>query len=376
MFGLGKDKDIFTKNITRKYKNARITIIDANYKKDSDNNEVMLDNENVDKLLGDINRAIENNESKYNPSGKRILIANNEKAMDEFIKSESNRELKETPLNDEFINIYNPEYSFDDVFISEKEKKQILNVLNIKKHENKLYSQWGFEGRSRFNRGVVLNFFGVPGTGKSMAAEAVAKYLGKKVYSINYADLESKYVGQTPKNVKKAFEAAKENNAVLVFEEADSFLGKRLTNISQSADYNINITRSVMLLELEKFEGIVIFTTNLLSNYDDAFKRRILCSVEFKMPDKEGRKEIFKIHIPKNMPLSDEVSVDTLGAEFIDITGADIKDIVFMAAVNALENEENKQGSEESDTEKDETINIKVTMDDFRTAYNDIKQRY
>ena len=375
MFGLGKEKGTFTKNITRKYKNARITIIDANYKKDDDE-EVMLDNENIDKLLGDINRAIENNESKYNPTGKRIIIANNEKSMEEFIKSQNNTELKETPLNDEFIDIYEPSYSFDDIYLDEKEKKQILNVLNIKKHENKLYSEWGFEGKSKYNRGVILNFFGVPGTGKSMAAEAVAKYLGKKVYSINYADLESKYVGQTPKNVKKAFNAAKENNAVLVFEEADSFLGKRLTNITQSADYNINITRSVMLLELEKFEGIVIFTTNLLSNYDDAFKRRILSNIEFKMPDSEGRKEIFKLHIPENMPLSDEVSVDILGEEFTDITGADIKDIVFMAAVNALENVDNDESTVECEDEDSNTLNIKVTMEDFKAAYNDIKQRY
>ena len=192
-----------------------------------------------------------------------------------------------------------------------------------------------------------------------MAAEAVAKYMDKKIYSINYANLESKYVGQTPKNIKKAFDMAKTDNAVLVFEEADSFLGKRLTNISQSADYGVNITRSVMLVELEKFEGVVIFTTNLLANYDEAFKRRILSNIEFKMPDKEGRKEVFKLHTPENMPLNEEVTFDVLADEFEGISGADIKDIVFMAAVNALESEKEN-----------------VSMDDFKSAYNNIKNRY
>lgn len=192
-----------------------------------------------------------------------------------------------------------------------------------------------------------------------MAAEAVAKYMDKKIYSINYANLESKYVGQTPKNIKKAFDMAKTDNAVLVFEEADSFLGKRLTNISQSADYGVNITRSVMLVELEKFEGVVIFTTNLLANYDEAFKRRILSNIEFKMPDKEGRKEVFKLHTPENMPLNEEVTFDVLADEFEGISGADIKDIVFMAAVNALESEKEN-----------------VSMDDFKAAYNNIKNRY
>ena len=114
-----------------------------------------------------------------------------------------------------------------------------------------------------------------------------------------------------------------------------------------------------MLVELEKFEGVVIFTTNLLANYDEAFKRRILSNIEFKMPDKEGRKEVFKLHTPENMPLNEEVTFDVLADEFEGISGADIKDIVFMTAVNALESEKEN-----------------VSMDDFKAAYNNIKNRY
>lgn len=357
MFGISKEK-IFTKTITRKYRNARITILDAKFKME-DNKEVMLDADSIDRFLSEINKAVESNSSKYNPTGKRILIANDEKLINNYNKNEKEEELKETPLKEDFVDIYTPNYSLDDVYLCEKEKRQILNVLNIKKHAEKLYGEWGFGDKNNVPKSIVFNFFGPPGTGKSMAAEAVAKYLDKKIYAINYANLESKYVGQTPKNIKRAFDMAKADNAVLVFEEADSFLGKRLTNISQSADYGVNITRSVMLVELEKFEGVVIFTTNLLANYDEAFKRRILSNIEFRLPNEEGRKEIFKLHIPENLPLSEDVTCENLAKEFTDISGADIKDIVFMAAVNALEDEKEC-----------------VSFDEFRNAYSDVKNRY
>lgn len=360
MFGirnLGKDTTI-KKSITRKYKNARITILDAKFKK-VDNKEVILDEEQVDKMFMDVNKAIESNSSRYNPSTKRILIANDEEIIENLLNKNSNEELKTTVFKEEFIDIYSPRYTMDQVYLCEEEKKQIITALNIKKHEDKIYKEWGFNEIDSQNRALVFNFFGAPGTGKSMAAEAIGSYLDKKIYSINYADLESKYVGQTPKNIKKAFEKAKVDNAVLVFEEADSFLGKRLTNITQSADYGVNITRSVMLLELEKFDGVVIFTTNLLSNYDEAFKRRILASVEFKLPDEEGRKTIFKTHIPEKLPLGDDVNISKLAKEFDNVSGADIKDIIFMAAITALE--------------RDSEI---VNMEDFKESYKDIKNRY
>ncbi|MBQ3421585.1 MAG: AAA family ATPase, partial [Romboutsia sp.] len=312
-----------------------------------------LDENHVDKLFSDINRACEVNSSRYNQSPKRILISADDALIDNMMNKENSGELKETVFKDEFMDMYEPHYTLDQVYIGEEEKKQILTVLNIKKHEEKMYKDWGFEETSIKNRSVVFNFFGEPGTGKSMAAEAVGKYLGKKIYSINYAELESKYVGQTPKNIKKAFEKASEDDAVLVFEEADSFLGKRLTDISQSADYGVNITRSVMLLELEKFEGVVIFTTNLLNNYDEAFKRRILASVEFKMPDEAGRKAIFDIHMPKKMPLEEGVNSEVLAKEFTDVSGADIKDIIFMAAVTALERCEKEKNESEDDSQED-----------------------
>ena len=195
------------------------------------------------------------------------------------------------------------------------------------------------KGNKNDGRAVCLNFWGSPGTGKSMTAEGVASYLNKKLLVVNYPELESKYVGETPKNIKKVFDKAKEENAVIVFDEADSFLGKRLENVTQSADYGVNITRSVLLMELEKFNGVVVFTTNLIDNYDEAFKRRILLSVYFDMPDEKARTEIWKLHLSEKMPLHPEVTAQSLAGRYDKISGADIKDMVFYAALYTSEKE-------------------------------------
>lgn len=221
-----------------------------------------------------------------------------------------------------------------------------------------MIENWGMD-RYFNNRPVILNFYGKAGTGKTMTAEAVAKALNKKVYQVNYAELESKYVGETPKNIKRAFEIAKNDNAVLIFDEADSFLGKRLTSVTQSADYGVNITRSVLLMELEKFDGIVIFTTNLIENYDEAFKRRILLNIYFDMPDKNAREEIWKLHLGYKIPLANDVTSYELAEHFDNVSGADIKDILFYAALNALEQD-----------------NEVLNFSDFDFAYNVVRERY
>ncbi|MDY3358860.1 MAG: AAA family ATPase, partial [Clostridium celatum] len=243
---------------------------------------------------------------------------------------------KEKNSEDTLVNLYEPNWSLDEVYISNEDKETILTSLSMAKYKDILFNKWGIKGNKDNGRALCLNFWGAPGTGKSITAEAIANNLEKKLLIVNYSELESKYVGETPKNIKRIFKIAKENDAVIVFDEADSFLGKRLTNVTQSADYGVNITRSVMLIELENFDGVVIFTTNLLTNYDDAFKRRILANIEFKLPDENGRKRIWETHIPKSMPISDDVSIDILSKRFSNISGADIKDIVLFAATKSL----------------------------------------
>jgi SpoVK/Ycf46/Vps4 family AAA+-type ATPase len=254
---------------------------------------------------------------------------------------------------------YSPKISLNQVVLNEDVKQQIKVAITAVKNRRKMLEDWKMPKSYFGSRAVILNFYGKAGTGKSMAAEAIADTLGKKVYKINYSELESKYVGETPKNIRRAFDCASKDDAVLIFDEADSFLGKRLTSVTQSSDYGVNITRSVLLMELEKFEGVVVFTTNLIKNYDEAFKRRILLSVYFDMPDEEAREAIWRMHINPEMPIAPDVTMEELAKRFTDVSGADIRDTVFYAALHALE-----QGKET------------IGYDSFDYAYSAIRERY
>ena len=300
-------------------------------------NTELLDETLVDNMIELMAKAIKTNYSKYNPIPQEIVI----KKQSSKEESDQIQESKPSDFSSsqDMIESYEPRFALEQVALNDKVREQIRTAIAAVKYKSKMTDEWGMSEYFSGNRAVILNFYGKAGTGKSMTAEAVAKALNKKVYHINYSELESKYVGETPKNIRRAFECATRDDAVLIFDEADSFLGKRLSSVTQSADYGVNITRSVLLMELEKFNGVVVFTTNLINNYDEAFKRRILLSVYFDMPDEKARLQIWKLHLSDKMPLAADVTAENLASRYDNISGADIKDMVFYAALYTLEKE-------------------------------------
>lgn len=370
--------DIKTKTISKNFTNyngekIKVSIIDAKYAVHK-GNEILLDEPLVNNMLDNIVKVIDKNNSKYNKVPRSLVISYDKDLLRIIKKDESGNKLDDNHNDDneknEIVDIYEPRYDFESVYIKEDSKNQILGGLTILKNKEKLFNDWGLANSMKSSRVLIFNFYGPPGTGKSMTAEAIAKYLNKKVFSVNYSQLESKYVGETPKNIKRVFSKAKEEDAIIIFDEADSFLGKRLTNITQSADYGVNITRSVMLMELENFDGVVIFTTNLLDNYDDAFKRRILANVEFDLPDEIGRLKIWDTHIPKEFPLNKDITLSLLASRYEKISGADIKDIVLFAGVNAIQN------NREFILKEDFDLAYKYIIDRYKKTsrvFNDIK---
>lgn len=318
----------------------------------------VLDEMLLDSMVEKMAQAVKVSHSKYNPFPHEIIIRS-AAVPEENVKGQEAQGKREDGGDADMIESYAPRFSLDDVALNEKVREQIRTAIAAVRYKKKMVQEWGMSEQFAGNRAVILNFYGKPGTGKSMAAEAIAQALGKNVYHINYSQLESKYVGETPKNIRKAFACAAKDSAVLIFDEADSFLGKRLSSVTQSADYGVNITRSVLLMELEKFTGVVVFTTNLISNYDEAFKRRILLSVYFEMPDEQARKQIWRLHLGGRMPLEPGVSADALAVRYDGISGADIKDMVFYAALRALE-----QGGE--------TLGFSA----FDYAHGTIRERY
>ena len=150
-----------------------------------------------------------------------------------------------------------------------------------------------------------------------MTAEAVANKLGKNIIKATYADVESKYVGEGPKMIKAIFMAAERQNAVLFLDESDSLLSKRLINVSQGSEQAINSLRSQLLICLENFNGIVIFASNLVINYDPAFLSRLI-NIEFVVPSNEQREKIWLNHLKTNtinVPLSEDVDIKQLANE-------------------------------------------------------------
>ena len=225
----------------------------------------------------------------------------------------------------------------DDLIVSSNVRNQIQTALNRLRFHEVLYNEWNLKKIDPHGNRVALNFFGLPGTGKSFCAEAIAHCLQLKIIKVNYAEIESKYVGETPKNITAAFLKAKQTNAVLFFDEADSILGKRLTNVTQSADHGVNVSRSVMLLELDKFDGVVIFATNLAGNYDQAFIRRILSHIEFELPDRECRIKLWQYLLVAEIPRGNSLTPEWLADVSDGLAGGDILNVVIASASSAVE---------------------------------------
>lgn len=226
-----------------------------------------------------------------------------------------------------------PKYTFEDIILPQAVKDQILDVAEYAENSKLVFETWGLQSVYRTSKRIGINLYGAPGTGKTMAAHAIAKHLCRKILAVNYADIESKYVGETPKNIRKAFEAAKETNSILFFDEADAILSKRVTNMSSATDVSVNQTRSVMLMLMNDYQDFIIFATNFIQNFDPAFMRRISMHIEFKLPEYEERKQLWSHYILPTMP--NNIDIDEVARKYSGISGSDISNAVLMAAFKA-----------------------------------------
>ena len=226
-----------------------------------------------------------------------------------------------------------PRYTLDDIILPQSTKDQLLDVSTYAENAHRVFELWGFKNTHQYSKRIGVNLYGAPGTGKTMAAHAIANRLGKKILIINYADIESKYVGETPKNIRKAFEAAKKSGSILFFDEADAILSKRVTNMTQAVDVSVNQTRSVMLMLMNEYQDFIIFATNFIENFDPAFMRRISVHVKFELPDEECRRRLWRMYIPSEVP--NNIDIDEIAAKFDGISGSDISNAMLNAAFKA-----------------------------------------
>lgn len=193
-----------------------------------------------------------------------------------------------------------------DVILPRHTRQMMDEAIGSLRFHKLIYSDWGFSEVDPSGRNMAINFYGPPGTGKTLAAEALAGTLGLKFIHIGISEIESKFVGETAKNISTAFQEAALQGALLFFDEADTLLGARLSSVTQGIDNEINAMRSTMLIELERFNGMVVFATNFAKNYDSAFVSRIRYHVEFQLPDFEERQRLWERMLVSGIPLAQE----------------------------------------------------------------------
>jgi SpoVK/Ycf46/Vps4 family AAA+-type ATPase len=239
-----------------------------------------------------------------------------------------------TPAN-ELVEAVEPRRTFDDVVLPETTLRQLNHALALVRKHDLIFRQWGLAERHTSGLGLAFHFAGPPGTGKTICAEAVAHALGRPLLVVRYAEVESMWMGETPKNVAAVFRLARERNAVLLFDEADAIASRRSTAVEHSFQRETNTVVSVLLQELEVFNGVVIFATNMAANFDPAFERRIRTHVLFEMPGVEEREKIWRVQMhPRLTPLARDVDFRAL-AERYEVSGGDIRNAVLKAAMAA-----------------------------------------
>ena len=229
-----------------------------------------------------------------------------------------------------------PIYTFADLILSDKTLDELKTVVSAQNNWKKVFVDWGLGSVMKERKNLFVNLYGESGTGKSMSAHAIADALGKKLICVNYADIESKYVGETSKNLSKLFSDPANKDEIIFFDEADALLSKRVTDMSSATDVSVNQTRSVLLTLLNSYEGMVIFATNFISNYDSAFMRRIHYHIRFELPNAELREKLWQHYIPSQMPVN--VDIHKLAEEHGGLSGSDISTAVMKAALNAAKN--------------------------------------
>lgn len=223
-----------------------------------------------------------------------------------------------------------PSFGWEDLKMDPEDKEILRDVCNCVKTRHTVLREWNFQKIVPYGGGITVLFSGPPGTGKTMAAQVIARELHMELYKVDLSQVIDKYVGETEKNIKHIFEQAQKSNCVLFFDEADAIFNKRL-EASGANERFANIESSLLLQCIEEYSGITILATNNFSSIDGAFIRRFKYYVLFKEPDEQIRYEIWKSVLPPQAPVSEDVDLGEL-AHIFEFTGAVIKNVVLSAA--------------------------------------------
>ena len=229
--------------------------------------------------------------------------------------------------NSEIFELITPSSDLSDVVLNEQTRALLENILRLlDKNVQARLASWGMKPRKNIDAKVI--FYGPPGTGKTMSAYCLAKSLKKQVLSFDCSKILSKYVGESEQNVRKIFDSYREicaktkSEPVLLLNEADQFLSSRLENGSSGSEQMHNQMQNIFLEQIEKFQGVLIATTNFMQSFDKAFSRRFEYKIEFKKPQLKERIQIWQKVLPKNAEFEENFDINTIAK--YELSGASI----------------------------------------------------
>jgi ATPase family associated with various cellular activities (AAA) len=221
--------------------------------------------------------------------------------------------------------------TWEDLVLAPDVLESVIGVVDRVAYRNEVLGDWGFRRKIGKGLGITVLFSGPPGTGKSMVAGLIARELGLDLYVVDLSRVTSKWLGETEKNLARAFDAAEAGHALLLFDEADTVLGRRTTDVRSSNDRNANLETNFILARLEQFQGLAAFTTNLASAIDPAILRRMSANIAFPPPDVEARTELWRRMIPAEAPIDGVIDFASLARSY-ELSGGFIRNVVLRAA--------------------------------------------
>lgn len=224
-------------------------------------------------------------------------------------------------------------FVWEDLQLSPESAKMFQNACDRIRFRSVVNDVYGFGRKLPYGRGVSIVFYGPPGTGKTMAAQVLAKELGLDIYRIDLSQIGSKYIGETEKNLGAVFDAARFTNAILFFDEADALFTKR-TEVSSSNDRHANAETAYLLQRIEAYSGVSILATNVMQNFDNAFKRRMTYMIPVEQPGEEERLALWEKVFPGEAPLEEGIDF-AVYSKAAELTGSGIKSAALTAAYRA-----------------------------------------
>jgi ATPase family protein associated with various cellular activities (AAA)/winged helix domain-containing protein len=225
-------------------------------------------------------------------------------------------------------------YSWDDLVVPPTVRRLLKDFEAQVVLRWEVYEEWGFSRLTHLGQGISGLFGGPSGTGKTMAAQVLARSLGLELYRVDLAGVVNKYIGETEKRLREVFDTCERSGALLFFDEADALFGGRM-QAKDAHDRFANIEIDYLLQRVEQFDGVAILATNRKNDLDAAFLRRLRFVVDFLNPDEKERRILWQKSLPAQTPTGETVTSNIdfdLLAEEMELTGAQIKSIALGAA--------------------------------------------